>query len=374
MALLVCACCQPAALADNGWQQMIDRDQPRAHQRSPEDVAAYIERGNGSYGQLNLTTVWQVADRSTTELDDLVNVAYDFSGGLEVGDGGLITWWLRGGRPVGSPRESDLAKAIGSSLGVNGSQIDDDLDLAELYWAQGPNRKLRVSLGLIDSSWRYDFNDTANSAKENFLSPALGNSGSVPFPDRSLAADLLWAVSPTIDLHAGLYQTNCSNQRTTCFEDLNSEEWFTPVELILRRPLGSWGSGSYRLLGFWTRKDENEGVGVSLNIEQPFGPVTAFARLSVADRQVADFRRFVSAGITVAEPLGRAHDALGFGWATGEPADKTKRTESIFELYWRLQLSPFFALSPNLQLVLNPADNPEEERVVVGGLRLQLDL
>ena len=50
-------------------------------------------------------------------------------------------WWLRGGRPVGNARDSDLSEAIGSGLGVNGSQIDDDLDLAAFTQVTSKKKK-----------------------------------------------------------------------------------------------------------------------------------------------------------------------------------------------------------------------------------------
>ncbi len=375
LATLVVACASAPldAAPGNGWQQMIKRDLPRPFLRSPEDVARYIDDGNGSFAQANVTTVWQGADRSGEDLDSLFNLGYDFSGGWAATDNGVLAWWVSGGRPLGESRDSDLSRAVGSTLGVNGTLINEDLDLKELYWAQALADDLRWSVGLIDSSWRYDFNDTANSTRERFLSPALENSPTIPFPDRSFALDLLWNLSPGFDLHAGLYQSNCGDNSTYCLDDLSSDQWFTPLELSWHNETEKRGKGTYKLLAFWNRRGENEGGGLSLNLEHRFGNVIPFARLSWSDSSVADFDRFASAGVTFSGPARRTHDALGIGVAAGRPSDRNKRTETLFETYWRFQLNPFVALSPSVQLVFDPADNPTANRVLLGALRLQLD-
>ena len=43
------------------------------------------------------------------------------------------------------------------------------------------------------------------------------------------------------------------------------------------------------------------------------------------------------------------------------------------ELFWRVRLNPFVSLTPNVQVIIDPARNAAEDRVTVAGLRLQLD-
>ena len=64
---------------------------------------------------------------------------------------------------------------------------------------------------------------------------------------------------------------------------------------------------------------------------------------------------------------------LGIGFARGKPSDPLRRTESLIEVYWRLQLNPFVSITPDVQLVVDPADNPDEDRIWVVGARLQFD-
>ena len=96
-------------------------------------------------------------------------------------------------------------------------------------------------------------------------------------------------------------------------------------------------------------------------------------RASVADSAVAPIERFFSLGVGYEGPFARPWDRIGIGYARGTPSDSNKRTESIAELYWLFQLNPFVGITPNLQVVFDPADNPVHDRITVVGVRLQLD-
>ena len=43
----------------------------------------------------------------------------------------------------------------------------------------------------------------------------------------------------------------------------------------------------------------------------------------------------------------------------------------MFEAFYRVQLTPATQLTPDLQIIFNPVDNPEENAIAVGGIRLR---
>ena len=145
--------------------------------------------------------------------------------------------WVRGGRPVDGPADADLRKDIGSSLGINATLEDQDIYLRELYWSHAPAEALRYTLGWIDSSYRYDFNELANDDYLNFIASPLVNSAAIPFPDSGLALDGVLEIGAGLDLHGGLYQANCKKASFECLEDLNGSEYFLPVEVRAGRSL-----------------------------------------------------------------------------------------------------------------------------------------
>lgn len=70
--------------------------------------------------------------------------------------------------------------------------------------------------------------------------------------------------------------------------------------------------------------------------------------------------------------LARSHDllAIGFGW--GEPSARGLDDQYTFELFYRLQLTEHLAVTPDLQLIADPALDPDESVIWVPGLRLRL--
>ncbi len=58
---------------------------------------------------------------------------------------------------------------------------------------------------------------------------------------------------------------------------------------------------------------------------------------------------------------------LAFGWA--DPVSATAKDEYVVETSYKFQVLKNFSLLPDLQYVLNPANNPTEDRVWIAGLR-----
>ena len=60
---------------------------------------------------------------------------------------------------------------------------------------------------------------------------------------------------------------------------------------------------------------------------------------------------------------------LGLNWGR---ASGTTENQYIGELFYRLQLAQNLQLTPSIQLVVNPANNPDENLIGVLGLRARL--
>ena len=62
------------------------------------------------------------------------------------------------------------------------------------------------------------------------------------------------------------------------------------------------------------------------------------------------------------------------GWA--KPSEQTfgaaLDNETVLETSYQFQLSINFSLTPDLQVIFNPANNPEESTLWIGGIRMIL--
>jgi porin len=67
-------------------------------------------------------------------------------------------------------------------------------------------------------------------------------------------------------------------------------------------------------------------------------------------------------------------DLVGIAANWGSPPDDTLSDQTTIEAFWRFQFSQGFAITPSVQLLLDPALNPDNDSVWVWGLRFRFAL
>jgi len=60
---------------------------------------------------------------------------------------------------------------------------------------------------------------------------------------------------------------------------------------------------------------------------------------------------------------------IGFSW--GAPADGTLRDQFTSEFFYRFQLTQFLAITPDVQLIVDPALSPSVDVLAFAGIRLR---
>ncbi len=62
-------------------------------------------------------------------------------------------------------------------------------------------------------------------------------------------------------------------------------------------------------------------------------------------------------------------DLTGVVFTWDDPADRTLDEQNTFEYFYRVQLSKSFAITPSVQVLINPALNPNDNAVTIFGVR-----
>jgi len=101
-----------------------------------------------------------------------------------------------------------------------------------------------------------------------------------------------------------------------------------------------------------------------------------FIRLGFSDGGGgAILERSISVG--VGHYLRGKSDMLGIGLNWGRPSEKTfgsgLSNQYTAEVFYRLKLFQYLAITPDIQLILHPAMNPNEDKLWVFGLRARLE-
>ncbi len=269
-----------------------------------------------------------------------------------------------------------LDRIIGDNLGTNGLARPAALFVSRVFLLQNLyGHLLQVAVGRIDLSDFFDTNHIANCEFTQFVSGSLVNNPTIPFPESGIGAAV--RLAPVSWLHFQAAAADASAVATasdlhTAFRGRNNT--FAILGLGLS-PFAGQHAGGYRFL-FWHNPAsgwsgpgeprDNHGFGVTF--DQPAtGNLTFFLRYGCADAPVDGLSDFFSIGALLEKPFpGREHDSVQGALALG---NGTLHTETLVELGYYLRVNDNLALTPILQIIDDPAENPDAGTFVLAGLR-----
>jgi porin len=125
---------------------------------------------------------------------------------------------------------------------------------------------------------------------------------------------------------------------------------------------------------------------VYTDADDPARRLTLFMQMGYGDARVNQFGSYTGGGLTLSAPLpGRDADEAGVGVAaahTGSHYKELSRTEGTpvvdaevaIELTYLVQLTPWLAIQPDLQYVIDPSAQPGVSNALVSAIELQLQL
>ena len=290
---------------------------------------------------------------------------------------GYLSWNAFGTAGLNyDPAQETLTGNVGAVNTLNATVFDQGAVVDELYWKQVAwDGKLLVLAGKIDMLYHFDTNRIANDGYSQFFSYSLQNNPSIP--------------GPLYGGFGGLVRGNLSKKAYVMFgvgdssmdtavlpwKTLDNDSWFQLLELGLSPHIPVLGKGSYRLTPWHNHLFGADGFGIALNVDQELGrkDLVAFFRFGYGDEDVTPVKTFVSGGVGLEAPFGREDDlvAIGVAWSDPSPGDGT-RDETLLEILYRFELAKAISITPDLQLVFDPADNPDNDFAVVPGIRLLL--
>ncbi|NLX14071.1 MAG: carbohydrate porin [Phycisphaerales bacterium] len=321
-------------------------------------------------------------------------------------DGGVVYAYAESGwgNEIGADR-------VGSYFPVNADAIGDRaIRLIELWYEQTFfNKKARMRVGKLDLTVDFDANAYAYDETSQFMNAALVNAGNIPFPDYGLGAQFI--VNPTDWLYLGLAaaDAHANGDQTGLNTTFHGPADFFGVFEFGFLPVWQtpWGRlpGGYRF-GIWydpqskeqffddrggrrkrapTRRDD---IGFYTSLDQmvykevPSDDLDQqglglFFRYSYAHEDVNEIEHFWSLGAQYRGLIPtRDDDILGFGFAQGIISDQRHTylggdRESVYEVYYRIEVFPWLQISPDVQYIVNPGA-AGGRNALVAGCRIQM--
>ena len=326
-----------------------------------------VAQGNSNLGNYNLdfAAKWTVFDAP------------------DAGTAGWISMQMEYQAPLGSSSQEQTVKSnVGTLTNPNGFwSSHEGFRLPELAWQQSFLAGHMVVLaGVINQGNYIDANKYANSGRGQFMNSALINSMVLPLPAYGYGVNLQW--QPSNDWYTLFgYSVGSSSPAYAPRTDFTWETWslewevgYAPGDFL------GLGPGIYRIQPFLARSGDAVQGGLSFNLQQQLGPHSPFGwfgRFGFGGSQVSGGAKAeVGTGFVMQAPLKYAgwvpqltNDLLGMGFVWSQPSATTKtvyhNNEYVFETFYTLQLTPTSQLQPDLQVVWNPAFNPDPGPAVV---------
>ena len=253
--------------------------------------------------------------------------------------------------------------------------------LTNLYWQQSVKQnRAEFVAGIVDVTDYVDVYGFVNPWTD-FINLAFSTNPTMPAPDQGLGAAVRGSFLKNYYLLAGLADANGDpGDPGDSFDSFfGDHEYFKHIELGW---IGSWQnrfSDNIHLTAWQVDEREmaqvDEGWGVAFSFSRKIGNRwLPFIRAGYADGGGAPLDRSVSTGFGYFRQ--DRSDVLGIGVGWGRPAEKTFGAQLddqySVEVFYRLQVSSHITITPDLQLLVNPALNPDEDRIWIAGIRVRL--
>jgi porin len=318
---------------------------------------------NAAGGALRLFGSWQLLDQ-------------------ESGHPGSIEFKVENRHRLGT----DIApQALGGEVGYAGLTAVTFSDagslLTNFYWHQSlDDNRFAYVAGIVDVTDYVGVYGLVNPWAD-FMNLTFSTDPTIPAPDQGFGAAARWRLADHVYVLAGLADANGDPGDPWHSVDA----FFDDGEAFKHIEMGWYDTWDTHIennvhLTLW-QVDERTEAGIadgwgaafsySRKIDERWLP---FLRVGYGDGGGALLERSVSAGLARYTADGQGVFGLGLNWGrpNRELFGTDARDQHTIEAYYRLQLAEHLTITPDVQLLKDPALNPGESSVWVAGLRARL--
>ena len=267
----------------------------------------------------------------------------------------------------------DLGFEAGSILPTGTFFSEFDFGVTNLYWKQYFfDRQLAVAVGRIDVTDFVDVYAMMNPLT-HFINLAFSTNPTIAVPNQGLGAAAGAMLTDRLYVQGGFGDAN--GQPTlagfdTFFDD---SEYFSYVELGATSSQDRiyldnihatlWHSDARASAG------TPEGWGVAVTAQKFICEKwLPFFRFGYSDGDAALMQTTFSTGLGLQR---ENRDVAGLGLSWGRPSDGALRDQFTSEFFYRFQLTQFLAITPDFQLIVDPALNPTTDVLALFGMRFR---
>ena len=325
---------------------------------------------------------------------------------------GSIGFLLRSGVELGQSNDYTIGNAVGSApVNLNALQWTYPTSFDLLYWQQAwCNDRVIATVGKVHPNQYIQLSRVANDESRQFLAGVFDGLNTLGSTLGTYTSGAAIQVVPIEGLYVNAMWADPDGGPDEGFGSLGDGSWWAAAQIgitpvlegldgnevtgnwnfvfagtnrgVKRSTLQSESQGQSNGNGFGlllqqglASADENEnewswGVMVEQGLTSDLDLLLQYG--SSTDGMSAIDRQF-NAAIRWDRPFGRRDEAIGAGFSWSRPTDlydPSRREILMMETYYRIQLTESMQLSPDLQIILQPATGADSP-VYVFGIRLK---
>jgi porin len=199
----------------------------------------------------------------------------------------------------------------------------------------------------------------------------------IPLPSRGLGGYVVYRPEPNIYLRAGVHDANAETERSG-FNTIDEGELFKIFEVgfdpgLVERQPGRPPPGDVHL-SVWHQDERDDanvdsGWGFVVSGSQRCGRFLPFLRYGYSDsdsRGPAPIKHMVNGGVAIDDVFGQSNDRIGIGLTWTRPSNGSLDNQGAIDVFYRVQVTPQIAVTPTLQLIIDPVRSPKDEVWVLG--------
>jgi porin len=336
-----------------------------------------------SFG-LDYSALGQIASASLGK-DNAAGGIFRFFGnwtvlGRESGNTGSIVFKVENRHRLGTEVAPQNLGFEAGYLGITGTAFSDyGWGLTNLYWKQRFNQgRISFVAGAVDVTDYVDVYGLINPWT-SFQNLVFLTDPTIPAPNQGLGVAFGAMATDHIYVVGGLADANGDPTEPGDWFDtfFNDHEYFYHFEVGWTTSQDRIYLDNIHLTGWYADEREDaqveDGWGLAFSAAKFINDTwMPFLRAGYSDGGGALLEASVSAG--VGYYFEESKDLIGFGLNWGRPPGSGLDDQYTAELFYRFQLTQNLAITPDVQLIINPALNTEENAIWVFGLRARLSI
>lgn len=296
-----------------------------------------------------------------------------------LGDTSLIGWY-QFSNTIGGTTTSEFQDELGILSPVNGGDTSpgNARDLLQNFSLEQilPGGRVRFQVGKLTTRTFLNLNRYAVGDREDYFSPLIVNNPVVLYTARvglgtfaQYTADDWYLIGMVRDASAD------PSSRFFDTDSLGDGDWEYAGEFALTPKFDGLGQGNYRATYHYTDSTDSQPSDwdLSFSFDQDLGERFAgLFRYAYSDKGLRTFQQRAVVGLRWKKPFGFLYDQFGIAGWWADPSDGDLGDEYGLEAFWTLQLSPFFEVAPDAQLIFNRAGKADDTPVSVFGVRARV--